>query len=278
MAGSQTGSTRLRVVDWNINGFGRLRGQARLLADLDWDVCTLQEVTDATWPELRDLAEDGAISLDSMPALAGAPPRYHSAVLVRGGVRLTGARTLRDIPSPERSLVADLITQHGQAFVVASLAAPPGTSWGDAGKGRQISRIAAWLKERTKPTVVGMDANGPKFERLRLPDTEWWNVHEPVLFGEERDHDLRDVFREYVSTDPARWDAVESTYPDGPLAISYDRGKGGRSVPCRYDVILASPEFHVDQVDYLYDDAIAAGSDHGLVDAHLTLHARSSST
>lgn len=270
-------SVDVRMVDWNINGFSELRGQAELLAELDWNVCTLQEVTEGTWPELRQLGDDSAISRDSMPPLAGKAPRYHAAVLVRD-LRLVDAGILRDLPSPERSLVARLESGDGHPFVAASLASPPGVSWGDAGKGRQVSRIAAWLADRRLPTVVGMDANAPKFERLDPAATEWWNPEEPVLFGEDRPHDLRDVFREYLSTDPARWKAVEARFPEGPLAVSYDRGRGERSVPCRYDVILASPEFSVGRVEYRYDDAIAAGSDHGLVVAHLTLRGTSPST
>lgn len=267
---SESGST-VRIVDWNINGFSRLRGQGELLADLDWDICTLQEVTTTTWPQLRELGDDGAISLDFMPPLAGEPPRYHSAVLVRGGMRIRDADVLPHLPSPERSLVVALATAAGREIVAASLASPPGVSWGRAGKGRQVLRIAAWLAERSAPTMIGMDANAPRFERLHPAATEWWNADEPVLFGSDRPHDLRDVFREYVASDPTRWAEVEARFPDGPLAVSYDRGKGDRSVPCRYDVILASPEFTVLHAEYTYDAALEAGSDHGLVRATLRL-------
>lgn len=263
--------TRLRVLDWNINGFAQLRGQGDLIASLEWDVCTLQEVTEATWPDLRELADHGAVALEHLPSIAGRLPRYFSAVLVRNGIAMSSASTLSDVPSRERTLTAEVVLPTGRELVVASLASPPGVSWGTAGKGRQVTRVAAWLQERSKPTIVGMDANAPKFERLDPAETEWWNADEPLLFGEERTHDLRDVFREVVSSDPERWSELAERAPEGPLAVSYDRGKGDRHIPCRYDVILASPEFAVEHVEYRYEEALEAGSDHGLIEAALTL-------
>jgi len=252
------------IVDWNVNGFA-LKGQVELLDRLDWDVALLQEVTRDTWPRFRELGTAGGVAFDHLPPLVGDGPRYASAVIVRGDASLHEFRVLPDVPSPERAAIAS-VELGGRRASVCSWAAPPGVSWGKAGKGRQVVRFAAWLKARPGPVVVGIDRNAPKWERLDQQDDEWWNEHEPTLYGPDRPHDLRDAFREQVDRDPELKDAIAAERPDGPLAVTHRR----RGTDCRYDAIYASPEFDVVRVDHLWDAATAAGSDHAAVVATLT--------
>ena len=60
----------------------------------------------------------------------------------------------------------------------------------------------------------------------------------------------------------------------GPLAVTYDRDtRRDRHVYSRFDSIWVSPEFSVDRVDHLWDDATdrpEGGSDHAMVVASLT--------
>ncbi len=262
---------RIRFLDWNINGFTAVEAKGELLAEMRWDVCALQEVTRDAWTSLLRLVEpaDAGVAFDHMPRLEGKHPVYHTALLVREPFQLHEVDVLHDVPSPERTLQAAVIGG-GARFTVASLAAPPGVSWGNA-KCRQDERIAAWCVDRRGPLVFGMDANTPKWDRHELADTEWWKDREAVMFGVDRPHDLRDVYREHLRQNPEEWEAIRGERPDGPLAISYDRGNSKNPVACRYDVIFASPEFEVDHVEYRYDQAIDAGSDHALVMAELRL-------
>jgi hypothetical protein len=144
---------------------------------------------------------------------------------------------------------------------LCSWAAPPGVTWGDAGKGRQVSRFAAWLRERDAPAVVGIDRNAPKWERAELAEDEWWNRWEPLLYGPGRVHDLRDAWRDILERDPLMLEAILAERPNGPLAITHVR----RGIECRYDAIYVSPEFEVIEVQHLWDEAREAGSDHAAV-------------
>lgn len=145
------------VVDWNVNGFVH-RAQAGLLADLEWDVACLQEDTRGTWEEFRALGDAGDVAFSYLPPLAAAGPRYGCVVIVRHGVELVDFGVLRDVPSPERAAVAEVRLDGGRVWV-ASWAAPPGVTWGSGGKGRQVERFAAWLRERPGPMIVGIDRN-----------------------------------------------------------------------------------------------------------------------
>ena len=211
-----TGPMRLRVIDWNLDGFTALDSKLELLARLDWDVCFFQEVTDETWSRLRQLGSCAVWSGDYLPPLA-APPRYKSAIVSRDGWRLSEGGVLAQVPSPERTAVATLEREDHEVSV-ASLALPPGVAWGDAGKGRQADRIACWLRDRRRPAFIGIDANTPKWDRPNLADCEWWNKQEPLLLGEKRIHDLRDVYREVLGRDPRRQAAVFADAPHGPVA------------------------------------------------------------
>jgi hypothetical protein len=256
------------VVDWNVNGRVR-KNQPSFLGALDWDIACLQEITRSTWEDFQALGEQGDVAFGYLPPLADEGPKYGSAVLVRGSARREGFEVLPDVPSPERAAVAR-VTVEGRRAWVGSWAAPPaqgrdGWGWGKSGKGRQVVRFAAWLRDRPGPTLMGIDRNAPKRERHELADDEWWNKKEPLLYGPQRVHDLSDVYRDHLQANPAEAAQVRAERPHGPLAVTYRRGK----TDCRYDAIYASPEFHAERVEHLWDEARGAGSDHALVRATL---------
>ena len=209
-------------------------------------------------------ATRAGVAFDHLPPLVGAGPRYASAVLVRAPARLHHFGVLHDVPSPERAAVAS-VEIDGHRLSACSWAAPPGATWGKAGKGRQVLRYAAWLRGRAGPVVVGIDRNAPKWERLELANDEWWNDDETVLYGPDRAHDLRDLFREQVDRDPDLRREIAAARPDGPLAVTHSR----RGADCRYDAIYASPELEVISVHHVWDEAREAGSDHAAVVADL---------
>jgi hypothetical protein len=259
---------RLTVVDWNLDGATPLGGKLELLATVDWHVLLLQEVTEETWPAVRELGA-AVWSAGRLPGLAR-PPWRHSAIVVRDGWRLTDTGPVPEVPSPERTATA-LVGRGGLRCTVASFGLPPGSSWGTAGKGRQADRLACWLREQVGPAVVGVDAYAPKRDRPRLAECEWWNEGEALLLGADRIHDLRDAYRDVLRRDPGRRADVLGRRPAGPLAVSYVSGDGRGATACRYDHVLVSPDFEVDDVRHLYDEAVAAGSDHALVLAELRI-------
>jgi endonuclease/exonuclease/phosphatase family metal-dependent hydrolase len=262
------GRTSVRVVDWNLGGGTGLDRKLELLDSLAWDVLLLQEVTRDAWHRLRELGK-GVWSGDHLPDLRR-PPAYHCAIVARAGCLLIDLGPVPAVPSPERTATGRLRVG-GIELAVASLALPPGASWGEAGKGRQADRLASWLGARTVPMIAGIDANSPKHDAPRLEDCRWWNDQEPLLLGAERVHDLRDAFRDVVGRARPGHAATGGRRRGGPLAVSHLRGRGRGAVPCRYDHVLVSPEIGVGEVRYLWDAAREAGSDRAAVVADLTI-------
>lgn len=129
---------------------------------------------------------------------------------------------------------------------------------------------------------MGSDGNTPRtdaadFARTR---THWYTgdrrLHgEPgddLLSGPAKIHPLDDAYRRWLGDHPAEASAAARPAPSGPLAATYRTGKDARSPGSwmRFDSIWITRHWAVQHISHLYDDAIAAGSDHAVVIADLT--------
>jgi len=264
------------VVCWNVKGVPeRLRdGQLTLLDELNPEVLLLQELTPTGLGMLQEEGWSGVPALQLLPdghlgRAKGRPVRFSCAVLTRGQWRLAGVTTDLDTPSPERWLTAR-IARDGVVVDVGSFACPPGVAWG-AMKAEQGRRIATWLASRPGPTIAGIDRNGPKYEHAD-GSVELWPHDAPELLGTESAHRCRDAVSVLYEREPLRREQAAAQRPDGPLAVSYIRGHPGqRQTSCRYDAVYISDDVTVEDVRYLYDESIEAGSDHAAIVARLTL-------
>jgi hypothetical protein len=72
------------------------------------------------------------------------------------------------------------------------------------------------------------------------------------------------------SSNPGALQHAMCQRPDGPREVSYVERRASPPVNRRYDVIMADESWDVRHVSYRYDEAIEAGSDHGLVEATLS--------
>jgi hypothetical protein len=128
-----------------------------------------------------------------------------------------------------------------------------------------------WLNQAQELFILGFDAN-------------WWNrktsLEVPVVDDAEADvspvhyffsanarHGLEDTLLRYYQQDAEAYAHALAERPKGPLAVSYVRGR----TEDRFDYIFASPKLEVLACRYDYEGAKAAGSDHGIVLADLSL-------
>ncbi len=271
---TRTSAGDLTVVSWNVDGWHTIRdAQIELLDRTGGELALLQEVTPASADVLRAAGWEIVTALELLSPdhveRAGRRPRFSCAVAVRGGLSIVSAEVLADAPSPVRTLVARIAGRFG-VFMAMSAALPPGSMWGRGAKQGQAQLIGRHLAAMEGPIVVGMDRNGPRHERFDAAETEWWPEDEPALFDADAEHGLHDVLLTLHAQQPERSAAARIERPDGPIEVSYVEKRTTPPSPRRYDVILASQEWRVDDVCYDYEASVQAGSDHALVIADLS--------
>lgn len=267
---------RMTVVTWNVDGWHTIRdAQLDLLDNSEADVLLLQEVTPLSLERLRDRGWHGHGALELLPdehtERDGVRPRFSCAVLARPDVELVDPRTVPDAPSPVRTLVARSRLD-GRRVCLVSAALPPGSMWGRPAKVGQAQAIGTFLAGTPYATVLGMDRNGPKHEHWDPAETVWWREDDPSFFAPGAEHGLRDVLVGHLEAAPDVAAEARRARPAGPLAISYIETRTNPPTSRRYDVIMASEHWTVDDVAYDYPGAVEAGSDHAIVTAclHLT--------
>lgn len=268
-------SVPLTVLGWNLDGWHTITDdQLALIGSCDAQILLAQEVTPASLDRLRAAGWRASAALEQVPEdhteRAGSRPRFGCAVLARGSVNLGAGTVLSAAPSPARTLAVDA-TIAGRPVHLVSAALPPGSMWGQASKVGQARHLADHLGSRSAPMLLGMDRNGPRFEHWDPERTVWWREDDPAFFAPDAAHGLTDVLRRHYDDHPDAAAEARRRFPEGPLAVSYLERRADPPVPRRYDVLLASHHFHVDEVAYDHDGAVAAGSDHALVRARLTL-------
>ena len=261
----------LRVASWNVDGWHTMRDeQLRLLDESGAHLALLQEVTPTSLDRLREAGWRGTSALelvaDDHTERRGAKPRFACAVLVREDVTLVASSLVAGAPSPVRAAMTRLRVQ-GSTVTAISAALPPGSMWGRAAKVAQADAITGAVDDAGTPVIIGMDRNGPKFERWQTAKTEWWPEDPVHFFDDGAPHGCRDVLdRWYASNPDALRDAMHAR-PAGPREVSYLEHRADPPIRRRYDLIMASNALEVLNVGYRYHDATKAGSDHGLVEA-----------
>ena len=269
----------LRVASWNLDGWHTIRDeQRRLLDETRADLVLLQEVTPTSLDRLRDDGWHGTSALELVAEdhteRRGARPRFACAVLARGDVTIVTSELIPGAPSPVRTLMSHLRVR-GTPMTAVSAALPPGSMWGRAAKVAQADALSEALRRAGPPAIIGMDRNGPRFERWDVGDTEWWPEDPASFFDEDAAHGCVDVLDRWYASNSDAHTAARRRRPDGPREVSYIERRADPAVERRYDVILASSGIEPRDVRYRYLDAIEAGSDHGIVEATLDLAVRS---
>lgn len=267
----------LAVVTWNLNAFteGQREAKRELLEAIEWDVACLQEVKRSSFGCIAERFQ-GCTGLDLHDAGGGA---WGAAIFVRDGV---GLRDAELVPvgasqpeagvwaSPERALAAR-VEVRGARLTAVSWHAPHAAGDGQREKKMRAYRsVQAWLGGRPGLTLVGADLNSwtdPLDLHQPDPSDPHYEEHRFVLADPE--HGLVDAWRSYLGANPDRGRRWARIRPDGPLAVTYNRGSKTRPEVCRMDRIFLSPEIDVLEVEHLYAEALAVGSDHALVRARI---------
>jgi endonuclease/exonuclease/phosphatase family metal-dependent hydrolase len=244
-------------------------------AGLDWGV----HLRDHFFDLLRVRGRAGRTSVDDGERF----PNGRCVAIAGRGEPLRNPCAFPDSPVPEK-VMAGWVDIDGVRTTVVTYHAPNGEDYGVA-KVRQAVRVADWLATLDGPVVLGGDFNTPLVDPIDVAGVRT-HMHsgnsdlggEPgddLLVGPAPVHGLRDALRTHLATRPERVEAILSERPEGPLEVSY-RTSDSDEGRFRFDAIWLSPHFAVNSVEYHYDAAIAAGTDHALVIADIELADRGS--
>jgi hypothetical protein len=302
----------VRVVSWNLNNRGpeaakRLGGLLRELVPVP-DLMLLQEVNPNSSEVFRDAAGADwmvkAIDLRT-PKPGDSPVRRRGVAIAGRGPRPCRWWLLGGIPQSERIVLIERHTE-GTPFIAVSYHAPPGVSYKIV-KPQQAVVFASWLSKQNGPLLFGADANTPLIDALDFVDTRThWHTGDPKLQGKPGDdrlfgpckvHDLDDALRRWLDDlHPAEMDRFLASKPSAeaaipnwkslsparqrgrerevPLAITHRTGrrKDSPGTGRRFDSVWVSGHWVVRHIEHLYEEGIAAGSDHApvMVDLDLT--------
>jgi hypothetical protein len=269
------------MVTWNLQAARGLKphdpriDELAALANNRDVVVALQEVGPDSF---ETLAKSGVFAA-LVTSLSHRPPsplerraRSLGVVLgVAGAVAVEHSDLLWRAPYPDRALVASLRWCE-QRFDAWSVHSVTGVGYRNA-KVDGFLVLAERLRNRSRPTLVGIDANCPNVDAPQLEDCVWWwDRGEPECFGHQAVHDVEDTFRRWLRQQPE----VVALPQRSPLAITHARGPGTKRTPCRYDRVHASPEWRVQRVEHRFamdgaDGPGWRGSDHGPVIVDLSL-------
>lgn len=262
----------IRYVSWNIHDKNHIMPLVEFLHRINGDLIALQEVTVSAYRTLVEskLFAWSTFSLDLRPPQAneGQGRRLGCALLGQDPFSYRSSFLLEDVPLPERALIAEVETLTGP-LTLCSFHTPPGATWRKK-KPEALVALAKWLAHQQTRVIVGIDANAPRSDRPEIEQNEWFWKEEPLMLGAQPLHTLKDSLRVWLTAHPIEAAHLLAHSPQGPLAVSYDRGRLKKVfIPCRYDFIYITPDFAVSGIRYLYEEAIQAGSDHALVVADL---------
>ena len=299
----------MRIVSLNLRAYfgpggSQIEDLAGLIASHKPDVALLQESRPG-WLQVvcRAARLSGVYSLDVDPRLAG---RLGDgcAVAVRSPLRIERAWRLQPeafepavvgdaIAEPvparyevlppalairfsTRTLLAE-VSDGERRFVTAAFHATPGTGLVDR---KPVSEwkpffhgaAAVALAGLELPFVFAIDANEPRAESADSVTFHWADGRPgaakfAALLGLSPLHRARDLQRESM----ARTGAAPAT--PAYLMLTYTTSGGGSTARAgrRFDSMWATSEFMLGTMDTFYAEALAAGGDHALLQADVTL-------
>jgi exonuclease III len=279
--------TRVRFLSWNVNVFTSRRrdDKVRLLENVAWDIAALQEVDRETERALRDapFVNDVATGLDTSGKCGMKRPngvallsrnQWHLELPARPLPiecdRVTGPT---ELPLRELRGLWSRAFSDRASFIAASWHAPHVR---DKDPARQQMRLVRkrlayaamndWAQVTKDPLVLGFDSNS-------LTESPWpWTVggeemrdEELSFFATAPPHGAGDAFLAWLSAHPDEAERARKLRPDGPLAVTHNRGSKNYPKGVRFDRIMVSNNIEVVSVHHELADALGAGSDHAYV-------------
>lgn len=261
---------KIRVIQWNIRHNCKADLISSYLASCIGDTPTvvcLNEVTESTFEtigqELDQMRSDFSLRHREPGRYEGAERALGVAVFANTDYDLETELIWRAV-FPERSMVFSARFESVRVRV-AAFHSLTGVGYKKA-KASNFAAIADFLSHNTDIDFVCCDANEPMVDSVDLAKREFWAKNgdkgkmASFILGPDAVHGLSDSLVVSLTNKGGHEDR-------NPLRVSHRT----RNIPRRYDHILHSDRWGVESVEYDYDGAIAASSDHAAVIADFLL-------
>jgi endonuclease/exonuclease/phosphatase family metal-dependent hydrolase len=261
------------VATWNLKFNSTPDRTLSYLQHARWDIACLQEVSrsaSALLGHRENWTVVDGLKLASQELSSWKRP-HATAIVARNGWRLEDSGVVADTPTPGRGVRA-LVRRDDEFVSVISWHAPNAAGEGVETKMAGYRAVVTAIGATDGPLVVGLDSNHWSLRTdLDLVDH---NADSPFafenqFFSGDPQHRLRDALNVYLRENRDVYEELINRRPNGPLEVTYKRG----GTLDRFDYIMVSDHFHVDEISHDFEGAREAGSDHGLVSAVLSRHA-----
>lgn len=157
---------------------------------------------------------------------------------------------------PERTLYTT-ISVDGIERKIVNFHSLTGVSF-KMGKAVQYRRFAESV-DLFKPDILSMDANEPKIDHYDIEQMEFFDQGDSgkgarIFFDELRKCGLVDAYANQYD--------IEKYKRGEPLVISHIINQ---VIPRRYDFVFVKENLHIKKIDYYYQEACDASSDHAMI-------------
>ena len=249
---------KLRIIQWNIKINSKTDGIAEfLLSKLEGNtVVGLQEVSETAYEKISThLQHNNAFSLHlRTPGKYEGRNRRMGVMIIASGGEITNTQLVDCSVFPERTLVTKI---RFDDLVVNALSFHSLTGVGyKKAKSSNFASIASFLDENPMD-IFTCDANEPKIdtfdeENVVCFDNKDKGQMASLLFGKTKVHSLIDTYKENARRSNLQLE-------EGYTHIL----NGGKKK--RYDFVYCNNAWKIVSSKVYYEDAIEAGSDHGMV-------------
>lgn len=249
----------MRLIDWNISYSGEIFSIVRYLKSLitDDSVLMLQEVKPEAYQAIHtELKEffDFYYSLDYRhPGKFDSEARKLGVLIaVSKKIPVKRAGVIERSPFPDRTMFVEV--EHGdQLLKLLALHSLTGVGYLRT-KSIQYNSFSEFLDDY-RPDAIGIDANEPRVDHADFRQMEFFDNGPGAkqFFEEVADIGLKDAYLEQHRN---------LMIDRNPLATSHVvKGRG----PVRYDHLFVRNTIPIKMMEYYYEDAVAAGSDHAML-------------
>ena len=254
----------MKIIDWNICCMGSPDSKIQFLESVlgnDSFIAILQEVTPLQYDFIKSHYSNIRYSLDyrNPGAFDTDNRRLGIAVICSDDIIIKTADVLNRSLLPERTLMVD-VEYNAQDIRIIGLHSVVGAAFKMA-KSMQFRSWAEAIVE-LKPDIVAFDANEPAKDHYDIEKMNFFSQ-----FPKENGSGARTFFTALIDTGLVDTYSVnydsDNYVEEEPLVMSHYISKGNQRK--RYDFIFMNKTVSVARCEYMYNEAVKAGSDHALI-------------